>query len=58
VYLGVEQQMLQENLHSPEKKTRFVGSKPADYKKCARATLEWSIDGLAWFNFKNEANCF
>jgi hypothetical protein len=40
MYLGVEQQMLQENLQSPEKKTRLVGSKPEEYKKCARATLE------------------
>jgi hypothetical protein len=45
MYLGVEQQMLQGNLHSPAKKTGChgvtrVGSKPADYKLCARATLE------------------
>ena len=54
MYLGVEQQMLQENLHSPEKKTRLVGSKPEEYKKCARATLECNslFTRINWFGLR------
>jgi hypothetical protein len=54
MYLGVEQQMLQENLHSPEKKTRLVGSKAADYKMCARATQESSDTGCGSRSHNNQ----